>query len=141
VVAAAGIGGWLALAHPFAGGNHSGGPSSPAASTTAARPHPRPPYQLTVTGAHELSCTNPDALHSMAGGHTIQVTFANHGKVTVTVSWLAADGHRQTEAKLPPGSSSRLQANSGDAWELADSTGCIAAYDTTAASSITVTKS
>jgi serine/threonine protein kinase len=141
-VAAAGLGGWLAIDGPFAGGGkHSGGPSSPTSGTAAPLPHPRSPYRLTVTGAHELSCTNPDALHSMEGGHPIQVVFANHSRATVHVIWLTAEGREHAEGTLPPGSLSRVQAYSGDAWELADATGCIAAYDTTGASSITVTKS
>jgi serine/threonine protein kinase len=135
VLAAAGLGSWLAIGGHLTGGTHSSG----SVGGTAA-PRPRPPYQLTVTGARELSCAAPAALHSMAGGHAIQVVFADHGRLPVRVIWLKFDGTHHPEVSLLPGATRRLQAYSGDAWELADAQGCIAAYDTTATSRITVTR-
>jgi serine/threonine protein kinase len=135
LLAAAGVGGWLAIEGHLSGGTHSSGS---VAGTTA--PRPRPPYQLTVTGARELSCTDPEALHSLAGGRAIQVVLANHGRLPVRVVWLTFDGRRYPEVTLRPGGTDRLGAYSGDAWELIDGAGCIAAYDSTAASTITVTR-
>ena len=125
VVLAAGAGLWLAL-----GGHHS--PASPAASPP---PAVRPPYRAVATGVTERPCS---AGLASANGRAANITFTDAATTRLLVYWLDYRGKRSLLVTLGRGDSRQVKGNVGDAWQVADSRGCVAGFVSTGTGHVTI---
>jgi serine/threonine protein kinase len=135
VLAAAGVGLWLAL------GSHSTTSSSPppsASATTSAPPLPASPYRFAATGARTFACSA--GLASTSGGAKADVVFTDNTAQDVQVYWLNYAGKGGLHVTVKPGVSQKIGGNVGDAWEVAGPKGCAGEFVTTGTAHITVDK-
>jgi len=131
VIAAAGAGLWLAL-----GGHHSpASPSHSASATASAPPAVRPPYRAVVTGVTERACS---AGLASANGRGVNITFTDATTSRLLVYWRDYRGKRSLLVTLGPGDSRQVKGNVGDAWQVADSRGCVAGFVSTGMGHVTI---
>jgi hypothetical protein len=133
VLAAAGVGLWLALG----GSQHTvapkaSGSASPPASPPAAV---RAPYRAVAVGVAERTCS---AIPPSANGRAANITFTDKTTTRLLVYWLDYRGKRQLLVTLGPGDSRQVKGNVGDAWQVADSRGCVAGFISTGTGHVTL---
>jgi serine/threonine protein kinase len=132
VLAAAGVGGWLAL-----GGKHGTGGSGGATTPTASQPPASTDkYRLTAVGATAGGCLA--ARDSTPGGRLIRVDFTDTAAAPLTVDWVDYHGARERYFTLKSGETRTVHAYVGDVWLVADVKGCVGTFTSTQSSHITV---
>jgi len=133
VVAAAGVGAWLAL-H---GVGASGG-TGPRASTSATASYPATPAPVfSVLGASTDSCSG--AYRSGNGRQEVHILFANSSSTLVQVFWLNFNGQAIRYVRLKPGVSQPIESYVGQYWLIADSAGtCLGVFGVDSSGDIVV---
>jgi serine/threonine protein kinase len=134
VLAAAGVGLWLALgSHPT---SSSSQPPPSTSATTSAPATAASPYRFAATGASAFPCSAD--LASTSGGAEAYVVFTNSTSRDIQVYWLNYTGKGGLHVTVKPGVSQRIKGNVGDAWEVQGATGCAGEFVTTGTAHITV---
>ena len=133
ILAAAGAGLWFALGggHRPAAPRASGSPSAPASAAATVRA----PYRAVAVGVTQRPCT--DVIPS-ANGRAANITFTDAARTRLLVYWLDFSGRRKLLVTLAPGDSRQVNGNVGDAWQVADSRGCVAGFVSTGAGHVTI---
>jgi serine/threonine kinase PknH len=135
VLAAAGVGLWLAVgSHPAS--SSSSQPPPTTSATTSAPPTAPSPYRFAATGATAFPCSAD--LASTSGGAQASVTFTNSTSRDIQAYWLNYSGKGGVHVTVKPRASQRFKGNVGDAWEVAGASGCAGEFVTTGTAHITV---
>jgi hypothetical protein len=133
IVAAAVAGLWFAL-----GGGHrpaTPGASGPASLPASQAPAVRAPYRAVAVGVTRRPCT---VVLPSANGRAANITFTDAATTRLLVYWLDFSGRRKLLVTLAPGDSRQVNGNVGDAWQVADSRGCVAGFVSTGAGHVTI---
>jgi hypothetical protein len=133
VLAAAGVGLWLALG----GSQHTAAPKASGSASPPASPPAavRAPYRAVAVGVAERTCS---AIPPSANGRAANITFTDKTTTRLLVYWLDYRGKRQLLVTLGPGDSRQVKGNVGDAWQVADSRGCVAGFISTGTGHVTL---
>lgn len=133
VLAAAGVGLWLALG----GSQHTAAPKAPGSASPPASPPAtvRAPYRAVAVGVTGRSCADGRA---SANGRAANITFADATTTRLLVYWLDYRGKPKLLVTLGPGDSRQVKGNVGDAWQVADFRGCVAGFVSTGMGRVTI---
>jgi hypothetical protein len=135
VLAAAGVGIWLATSSHHGTGNPGQPTDTASPPPLAFRPVSRVKYQLSVIGATTGGCLRA---HASAPGRPIRVDFTDKTTGQLAVYWVDYQANREREIVLNPGETREVRASAGNVWLITDGHGCVATFTNTQSSHITV---
>jgi serine/threonine protein kinase len=71
-------------------------------------------------------------------GRAADITFTDAAATRLLVYWLDYRGKRRLLVTLGPGDSRQVKGNIGDAWQVADTSGCVAGFISTGTGHVTI---
>jgi hypothetical protein len=86
-------------------------------------------------GVTERSCA---VVLPSTNGRAANISFTDAATSRLLVYWLDYGGSRKLLVTLAPGDSRQVKGNVGDAWQVADSRGCVAGFVSTGAGHVTI---